>query len=273
MVDALPKIAFLRFPPFSSPILFPNAKTLPEVLSSISPIVSPAHPSIKSLQCALLHPAEPSCLKTYIHFWASELPRIAKFLGAIYCVAWLPRYKMFLSNPVSAVRRISSATALTSLFITGSIGSAWAACCFLQSVLPRTLFPKFRFWIAGFLAGLWAVVDRDNGRANFLYSARIGLVSAWKVLQKKGFVRSIKNGDVYLFVVALMVVNCIYDRDPGAVSGGAARRVLSSLRGRGFRDHVVEKIEREKRVEGLYTNEHQLIEAKLAAAEAEKREL
>ena len=97
-------------------------------------------------------------------------------------------------------------------------------------------------------------------------------MSAWKVLQKQGLVRSIKNGDVYLFVVALMVVNCVYDRDPGAVSGGAARRVLSSLRGRGFRDYVAEKMEKEKRMEGECVSEHPT-EAKLAAVAAEKKEL
>ncbi|KAA8896075.1 hypothetical protein FN846DRAFT_966534 [Sphaerosporella brunnea] len=262
VLDSLPKIASLRFPPFSSPILFPHGKPLPTTLTSISPIVSPAHPAIKSLQCALLHPSEPSCLKTYIHFWASELPRISRFLAAIYCVAWIPRYKKALSDPTLALKKITSATALTSLFITGALGSAWAACCLLQSFLPAIILPKLRFWLAGFLAGLWAAVDRHNGRANFLYSARIGLVSAWKVLHHKGWVAPLRNGDVLLFVAALMAVNSVYDTDPAAISGGVARRVLASLRGRGFRDYVAEKMEREKRVAPL-TEEEVPVERKV----------
>ena len=245
IVSALPKIASLRYPAFSSPILFPDKEAIPRTLSSLTPLVSPAHPAIKSLQCAVLHPNEPSCLKHYIHYWASELPRIAKFLAAIYAVAWIPRYKKLLANPVGAAATISSATALTSLFITGAIGTAWAACCFLQSFLPRAFIPQARFWLAGFLGGTWAFLDRDNGRANFLYSFRIGLVSGWKVLVKKGIVRPLRNGDVLLFVAALMAINCVYEADAGAVSGGAARRVLASLRGRGMRDYVREKIERE----------------------------
>jgi hypothetical protein len=91
-------------------------------------------------------------------------------------------------------------------------------------------------------------------------------VSTWKLLRKKGMVKSVKNGDVMLFVAALMAVNCVYDRDAAAVSGGAARRVLASLRGRGFRDYVAEKIEREKRsgLDGLLTEE------KLKETEEEK---
>lgn len=249
IVDALPKIATLRYPAFSSPILFPNTETIPRTLSAMSPIISPAHPAIKSLQCALLHPDQPSCLKQYIHYWASELPRIAKFLAAIYAVAWIPRYKKFLANPIEATAKISSATAVTSLFITGSIGTAWAACCFLQSFLPRSFIPRARFWLAGFLGGVWAFIDKDNGRANFLYSFRIGLVSFWKILVKKGYAKPIKNGDVFLFVVAMMAINCVYERNPAAISGGAARRVLASLRGRGMRDYVKEKLDREKELE------------------------
>ncbi|KAF8250902.1 hypothetical protein K440DRAFT_653428 [Wilcoxina mikolae CBS 423.85] len=247
IADSLPKIASFRFPPFTSPILFPIS-SLPLALTSISPIISPAHPEIKSLQCALLHPSEPSCLKTYIHYWASELPRIAKFLAAIYAVSWLPRYKKFLANPISAATTIAKSTTLTSIFITGTLGTSWAALCLLHSLLPRSSLPKSRFFLAGMLAGLWAAVDKHNGRANFLYSARIGLLSCWKVLKKHGVVKGVRGGDVLLFVAALGCVNVVYDRDPEAVSGGTARRVLASLRGRGLRDYVAEKRERERRM-------------------------
>jgi len=245
IVESLAKIADLRFPQFASPILFPDTQTLPKSLSLISPVISPAHPTIKSLQCALLHPDEPSCLKAYIHCWASELPRIAKLLTALYCLAWVPRYKKFTANPMAAIVKISTSAALTSMFITGSIGTVWAFSCLLQRSLPRTFFPKGRFWMAGMMGGLWALADKDSGRVNFLYSFRIGLVSAWKVLVKKGLVRPIKNGDVLLFVLALMSINYVYDRDAAAVSGGPARKVLASLRGWGLRDLVAEKNDQE----------------------------
>jgi hypothetical protein len=59
-------------------------------------------------------------------------------------VAWIPRYKKALADPIAAVKKVTSTTALTSLFITGSIGSAWAACCLLQT---RNLdFALLDFW-------------------------------------------------------------------------------------------------------------------------------
>lgn len=208
--------------------------------------MSPAHPEIRSLQCALLHPAEPSCLKTYIHYWASELPRVARFLAALYAAAWLPRYRRLLQHPSAALASVAASTASTSLFLTGTIGTAWAANCLLLPLLPRAVLPRARFGLAGMLAGLWAIVDRNNGRrANFLYSFRLALLSLWRVLVKRGVVRGVRHGDVLLFTAALATVNCVYDRDPDAVGGGPFRRALASLRGRGLRDYVLERRDKE----------------------------
>ncbi|KAG0138702.1 hypothetical protein HOY82DRAFT_544594 [Tuber indicum] len=240
IVDSIGKIAGLNYPPFNSAILYPDANPLPKFLQKISPIVSPAHPTITSLQCALLHPQEPSCLKTYLAFWASEFTSIAKFMSVVYAISWLPRYKAFLRNPAGALGKLSRSTLLTTTFITGSIGTSWGMTCLFQKLLPRHLLPKGRFWLGGFVGGLWALVDSGGGRGNFLYTFRVGLVSAWKVLAKKGYVRGVKNGDVYLFILALAVINSLFDTGEHAVSGSFSRRVLGSMRGRGLKDPVKE---------------------------------
>lgn len=147
---------------------------------------------ITSLQCAMLHPHEPSCLKTYLHFWASEFTRVAKFMGVCYTISWIPRYKAFFRDPINTLTKLSRSALLTSTFITGSIGTAWAACCLFQKMLPRGFLPKGRFWLSGFLGGLWAFVDSRGGRGNFLYSLRLGIISAWKVLAKKNLVKGIR---------------------------------------------------------------------------------
>jgi len=178
--------------PFNSAILYPNVNPLPKSLQLISPIVSPAHPTITSLQCALLHPQEPSCLKTYLAFWASEFTSVAKFMSVVYAISWLPRYKAFLRNPAGALEKLSKSTLLTTTFITGSIGTSWGMACLFQKLLPRHLLPKGRYWLGGFIGGLWALVDSRGGRGNFLYTFRVGLISAWKVFAKKGYVRGVK---------------------------------------------------------------------------------
>jgi hypothetical protein len=93
-----------------------------------------------------------------------------------------------------------------------------------------------------------------------LYSLRLGIISAWKVLVKRGLVRGLKyvsplvfkrgctnlltcdrNGDVYLFVCSLAIINSLFDMEAHSVTGSAARRVLSSVRGLGLKDPVNEK--------------------------------
>lgn len=79
--------------------------------------------------------------------------------------------------------------------------------CLFQKLLPRHLLPKGRYWLGGFIGGLWAAVDSRGGRSNFLYTFRVGLISAWKVLAKKGYVRGVKYALLLSFSVA-RVTNC-----------------------------------------------------------------
>ncbi|TGZ84484.1 hypothetical protein EX30DRAFT_325142 [Ascodesmis nigricans] len=248
IVDSLGKIADLKFPSFSSPILYPDVNKLPSAVAAISPIVSPAHPTIKSLQCALMHPSEPSCLKTYIHYWATEAPRIGKLLLAIYTLIRIPRIRSQLQSPLKSLATLGESTTRTTLLLTGALGTPFALLCLFSTLLPHRLLPRSRFFLAGGISGLFAFLDRHNSRGNFLYSFRVFLVSAWKLAVKKNLVKPVKNGDVWVFVIALAAINAAYEREMESVSGGGMRKVLSSLRGLGWRDLVKERREREERV-------------------------
>lgn len=59
-----------------------------------------------------------------------------------------------------------------------------------------------------------------------------------------------RNGDVYLFVLSLAFINSLFDMDAHSVSGSAARRVLSSVRGLGMKDPVAElkKVQEQKKI-------------------------
>ncbi|KAI7649254.1 hypothetical protein KC322_g19062, partial [Hortaea werneckii] len=58
IVDALAELSKLRWPSFTSPILFPKASSNASTpsLAKVAPITAPAHPAIKHTSCALLHP-------------------------------------------------------------------------------------------------------------------------------------------------------------------------------------------------------------------------
>jgi hypothetical protein len=232
--------------PFVSPILFPNKQTLPRTVLSIKPITSPANPAIKNLSCALLHPHDPSCLRTYITFFLHAFPSVTKFFTIVFGAFSILQYKSFIAEPIPAFNRLAKSILRMSMFITGAIGTSWGSICFFQNYLPRKFLPTQRWFVGGFLGGLWAFLERGSGRSNFLYSARLSMDSLWKVGVKRGWWKGVKNGDVLVFVASLAMIQSIYETNPKAVSGGVVRKSLGMLRGDGWVDRAVVKNEEEK---------------------------
>ncbi|EME41946.1 hypothetical protein DOTSEDRAFT_74097 [Dothistroma septosporum NZE10] len=242
IVDALAELSKLRWPAFVSPILFPAAKgTLPLSPSvlKLAPITAPAHPAIKYTSCAFLHPRDPSCARTYVKYWIAAFPPVVKFFTLIYGAFAMLGYKKLLNNPTGFANRVSQRILKMSLFITGAIGTSWGSICLFNNLLPRSVLPTQRWFLGGFLGGLWAYIARNEERDNFLYSMRLSIDSLYKVGKKRGWWRGIRNGDVLLFVASLALVNVVYEAQPGAVQGGVVRKMVSSLRGEGWVDRAM----------------------------------
>jgi len=210
----------LNWPPFISPILFPLAQTtLPASLTALSPITSPAHPSHTSLSCATLHPSTPSCTTTFLHYVLTAFPALTRFFAAYYALFSLPKYKKFLTNPAGELNALGKRVLRTSAFLTGAIGTSWGSICLFQYLLPRTFLPSARWFLGGFLGGLWGFVDRKGGRGHFMYSARLSVDSLWKVGVKRGLWKGFDGGDVAVFAAGLAVLNVVYEKRRGAVEG------------------------------------------------------
>ncbi|KAF2852862.1 hypothetical protein T440DRAFT_466436 [Plenodomus tracheiphilus IPT5] len=239
IVDSLAVISKQRWPPFVSPILFPSSDTLPKNLTSIAAITSPAHPAIKSLSCALLHPQDPSCLRTYVQYWIQAFPKVARFFTLFFAVMSIAKYKAFMNSPVNALNGLAKKILRMSLFISGSIGTSWGSICLFQNFFPRSLLPTQRWFLGGFIGGLWSYLERKGGRSNFLYCSRMSIDSLWKVGVKRGWWTGLKNGDVLLFVLSLATVNVLYEIAPRSVNSGVARKGLGVLRGEGWVDRAV----------------------------------
>jgi hypothetical protein len=120
--------------------------------------------------------------------------------------------------------------------VTGSIATAWGSMCFFQSFLPRHVLATQRFFLSGFLSGLWAWVERRHGRAVFLYSARASVDSLWKVGVKRRWWKAMRGGDVWVFVLALMITGVVYERDARAIREDNWRKGVSWVRGQAWRD-------------------------------------
>ncbi|KAF2843305.1 hypothetical protein M501DRAFT_926160 [Patellaria atrata CBS 101060] len=238
IVDGLAEMSKLHWPVFVSPILFPSKQTLPATLTSISPVTDSTHPAIKSLSCALLHPNDPSCIRTYITYWIQAFPPVTQFFTLVFAALSIPKYKSFLTAPMSSLNRLAKNILKMSVFLTGAIGSTWGSVCLFHNLLPRNVLPTQRWFFGGFIAGLWAFLERKSGRANFLYAARMSIDSMWKVGVKRGWWKGLKNGDVILFVLSLAVMNSVYEIDPKAVNSGVVRKSLGMLRGDGWVDRA-----------------------------------
>lgn len=204
----------------------------------MSPVISPAHPSIKNLSCAVLHPSDPSCLRTYITYYIQVFPGVARFFAIIFSAFSVLRYKAFIAEPIVSLNRLSKAVLRMSLFVTGAIGTSWGSICFFQQYLPKSFLATQRWFLSGLIGGMWAFVERKSGRGNALYAARLSIDSFWKVGVKRGWWRGLKHGDVLLFVASLAVINSIYEKRPRAVAGPAVRKGLGVLNGEGWVDRV-----------------------------------
>ncbi|KAI0408524.1 hypothetical protein F4802DRAFT_550192 [Xylaria palmicola] len=241
IVDSLAQMAKLNWPPFISPTLFPDEPTLPATLTTLAPLTSQAYPIITSLSCASLHPGDPSCLRTYLTFWVRSFPRLGRFFLIFYSMLMLPRYKLLYNAPLHLLNRLLSKALRLTTFATGAMSTAWASICFFQTWLPRTFLPTQRFFLGGFLAGLWAFVERREGRSIFLYTARTSVDSLWKVGVKRRWWRAMRGGDVWLFALALAITGAVYERDARAIREANVRKGISWMRGTGFRDWGVEE--------------------------------
>ncbi|KAK5130999.1 hypothetical protein LTR08_001411 [Meristemomyces frigidus] len=252
IVDALAELSKLRWPAFVSPILFPSTKqTLPSglALAKVGPITAPAHPGLRHTSCALLHPHDPSCARTYLKYWFAAFPAVAKFFTLIYGAFALLAYKRLLKDPGPFLNKLSKRILRMALFITGAIGTSWGSICFFSNFLPRSTLPTQRWFLGGFLGGLWAYAARDGERSNFLYSARVSIDSTWKVGRKRGWWRGVQGGDVLVFVASLALVNVVYETRPAAVTGPMVRKGVSMLRGEGWVDRVGGGGERDTKVD------------------------
>lgn len=267
IVDALAGLSKLKWPAFISPILFPGKKeTLPPTLAKVGPFTSSAHPLITHTSCAVLHPKDPSCSRTYLKYFLRSFPSVARFFTLIYGAFAMLAYKSLLKDPMPFLNRLAARILRMSVFITGAIGTSWGSICLFNNYLPRAMLPTQRWFLGGFLGGLWAYVARNGERGNFLYSLRLSIDSLWKVGRKRGWWKGVKNGDVLVFVASLALLNVVYEGRPSAVKGAAVRKAMGVVRGDGWVDRAEAKHEAVKAEAAAETT-------KMSQATDEKEEL
>jgi hypothetical protein len=186
---------------------------------------------MNNLSCALLHPNNANCTFTYLSYCAQAFPTNAKLFTLIYTIFALTKWRTFLSSPSKNLNALAARILKTTFFMTSAIGTAWSSICLFQCLIPGHVLPTRRWFLSGFLAGMWALVDREHGRGRFTYVARLSMDSLWKLCKKKGWFKGGRAGEVWLFVLSLAMINTVYEARPGAVRGAWTRKSLGLLRG------------------------------------------
>lgn len=183
-------------------------------------------------------------MRTFLTFWLRSFPPVTRLLLLIYSGALvLLRGQLLYHFPVASLHGLLSDAMRMSTFLNGSLATAWSSVCFFQTWFPRTFLPTQRFFLGGFVAGLWAFVEqgRPGSRAVFLASAKASVESLWKVGVKRRWWRAMKGGDVWVFVAALMLTGVVYERDAMALRQRGVRKGVSWVRGEGWRDWAMEQ--------------------------------
>ncbi|EAW13899.1 uncharacterized protein ACLA_069290 [Aspergillus clavatus NRRL 1] len=238
VIDSLANIANLRWPAFISPILHPtDPNTLPSAVKALSPITGPAHPSISSLSCALLHPSSPSCGTAFLHHILLSVPPLARFLTTVMLALSVVKFKAFLSQPLSTVNNLSKKIIKLTAVLSAAAGSAWGTICLWNAVLPRSVLPTKRFFLSGAIAGM-PFAFLGNSRNIFMYFFRAAIRSAWDVGIKRGLWKGWKGGDLWIIVFAWAVMGSLLESRPSSVQGKGVRKALAWMRGDGFVDPV-----------------------------------
>ncbi|CAO1630559.1 unnamed protein product [Sympodiomycopsis kandeliae] len=232
---ASPSSTTSPFPSFTSPLLSSLSPTKypTSPFEAINPILdySPAHPAHTQLLCAMLHPKNPSCKQTlFTHFKSEWLPS-AKFTGAfVLLTSVLFKSKRWAKDPETELFKVFVAILQGATVITGSIGTAWSMTCFLQQYLPRTFLPRARFFLNGLVSGIFILaVPKARRRELGLYVARMSAGSTWQILEKKGKVKPIPNGQRILLATALAILAGLYEVQSEHLSKatrGAAKRIF-----------------------------------------------
>ncbi|KAM0748928.1 hypothetical protein T439DRAFT_382026 [Meredithblackwellia eburnea MCA 4105] len=240
IVDGITSCSRARYPPYVSPTLHPDTaghSPLP-IPSSLKPILTElTHPGHKNLTCAILHPTEISCWTTFDGFVKDEFKGAAKFFGALSLIGAALRWKKTLKDPEGAIFRIVLGTITSSSFLSLAIGTAWSTICLFQQYLPKSFIPTKRFYLQGFLAGLWvSLVDIGmNGASRAtdlgMYTARMAIQCAWEVWVKQGKVKNIKNGDVLYFAISIGTLLSMYENNPRAIRSNFVRATLKQVGG------------------------------------------
>uniref|UniRef100_A0A6P4FN10 Transmembrane protein 135-like n=1 Tax=Drosophila rhopaloa TaxID=1041015 RepID=A0A6P4FN10_DRORH len=154
------------------------------------------------------HPWTSSCACAAAGMMLSEIPPSLRTYATVYVLALIMRGRI---PSLKDLGRTASGILQSTAFLSMNGGLFIFAVCFL-----RQIFGGFYFWTVAWLPSFLAsfaclAFERPERRAPLaMYVANVGIETLWKMLESRGFVRSIPNGQVLIMGVSVTALMYLY---------------------------------------------------------------
>ncbi|EDW96527.1 transmembrane protein 135 [Drosophila yakuba] len=154
------------------------------------------------------HPWTKSCACAAAGMMLSEIPPSLRTYATVYVFALIMRGRV---PSLKDLRRTASGILQSTAFLSMNGGLFIFAVCYLRQILGGFYFGTVA-WLPSFLASFACLAfERPERRAPLaLYVANVGIETLWKMMEARGLVRSIPNGQVLLMGASVTALMYLY---------------------------------------------------------------
>ena len=120
--------------------------------------------------------------------------------------------KRLMKEPIKILKACIKNIIKSSLFISIYVASFWYFCCLSRNF--RKVTDKWNIIIAGFFCSFSVLFEPAHRRTELaLYMFPRFLESMFLFLEKRGYLKSVANGEVFVFAVALGIIMYCYQNE------------------------------------------------------------
>ena len=161
--------------------------------------------------CSVVH--DHSCEMNALKKWVIVFTMAYKFYIPIHVLPTLifKRNQIF-QKPIEILKKCLKNIIMSSMFISVYVSSFWYFCCVFRNKRLKT--DKWNVIMAAFICSFAVLFEPANRRTELaLYMFPRFLESAFLFLEKRGYLKSVPNGEVLVFASALSVIMYSYQNE------------------------------------------------------------
>ncbi|KAF9436470.1 hypothetical protein BGZ76_003901 [Entomortierella beljakovae] len=167
--------------------------------------------------CAILHPYY-GCNRHALDTITGEFGRAAKMYGTLNLIITIVfQHKKLVSDPTTTVKRFIISTLRSCLFLTAYVLAAFYVPCLSRRILGRE--SNLNYIFNGVIAGFAVLIEAPGRQLELaLYCLPRALETGWKLMAKRGMVKSLPHTDIAIFSASMGVIMTLYQNEPSMVN-------------------------------------------------------